>query len=301
VNAGTTGLTRSVHTRLIAHAKRAGLDPNLVLTRYTAERFLYRLSCSPHAERFVLKGALLLVVWLGEQARPTRDADLLGFGDLSDGEIQRLFSEICGQPVPADGMVFGGGSIRVSQIRVEDPYGGKRAVVGARLGAARLQLQIDVGIGDIVSPSPEWLEYPSLLDLPRPRLRAYRPETAIAEKLHAMVTLGSRNSRMRDFYDIDALARAQRFESDVLGKAIAATFKRRGTPVPDGLPMALTPEFASQEKDVQWRAFQRKAAVAALEPLRDVISRLAIFLAPVLKVASGGKGAGTWVAGGPWR
>ena len=112
----TSGLAQSVHTRLLAHARRAGLDPNLVLTRYTAERFLYRLSRSPHAERFVLKGALLLLVWLGEQTRPTRDADLLGLGDLSDEAVARTFREICAQPVQADGIVFITGSVRVSQI-----------------------------------------------------------------------------------------------------------------------------------------------------------------------------------------
>ncbi|MBI2216147.1 MAG: nucleotidyl transferase AbiEii/AbiGii toxin family protein [Candidatus Rokubacteria bacterium] len=303
MRATTSGLAQSVHTRLLAHARHAGLDPNLVLMRYTAERFLYRLSRSSHVERFVLKGALLLLVWLGEQIRPTRDADLLGFGDLSDEAVASAFRDICAQPVQADGIVFITGSVHVSQIRDEDPYGGKRVRVEGRLGSGRLRLQVDVGIGDAVMPSPEWLDYPSLLDLPRPRLRAYRPETSIAEKLHAMVTLGSKNSRMRDFFDIDALARSRGFEASTLAQAIAATFTRRRTPLPEALPLALTQEFASLDKEVQWRAFQRKAGLAAgSESLAGVVARVAVFLAPVLEAARRGAEPGSiWPAGGPWR
>lgn len=192
------GLARSVLARLARHAKDIGVDPNLVLTRYAMERFLYRLSRSLHAERFVLKGALLLLVWLGEALRPTRDADLLGFGDLSDAVLAGIFRDICGVTVDADAMTYLADTIRVEPIRAEDDYGGQRVTLQARLGAARLSVQVDIGIGDVVTPAPEWLEYPSLLDLPRPRLRAYPRETVIAEKLHAMEYLGLRNSRMKE-------------------------------------------------------------------------------------------------------
>lgn len=189
----TEGIPHSVQTRLIAHAKALGVEANLVLTRYGTERFLYRLSRSPHADRFVLKGALLMLVWLGDTIRPTRDADLLGFGDLSEASLTKLFQDVCTLAVEPDGVEFDAASVRVAPIRNEDSYGGLRATLDGLLGAARLHVQVDVGIGDIVTPEPDWLEYPSLLDLPRPRLRAYHPETSIAEKLHAMVVLGSKN------------------------------------------------------------------------------------------------------------
>lgn len=176
------GLARSVQTRLARHARAIGTDPNLVLTRYAVERFLYRLSISPHVDRFVLKGALLMLAWLGDALRPTRDADLLGFGDLSDEALGQIFTDVC---------------------------------------------EVDA-----VVPPATWLDYPSLLDLPIPHLRAYRPETVIAEKLHAIVVLGSRNSRMKDYFDLRALAHEGVLDAHLLGDAIAATFQRRGTVVP---------------------------------------------------------------------
>ena len=177
----SAGLVQSVQARLVGHAKMIGVDPNLVLVRFASERLLYQLSRSHHAERFILKGALLLLVWFGETVRPTRDADLLGFGDVSEEALRATFAEICGIEVEPDGMTFDASSIRVDAIRPEDDYGGQRVTLFGHLGPALLRVQVDVGNGDAVSPEPEWLEYPSLLDLPRPRLRAYRPETVIAE------------------------------------------------------------------------------------------------------------------------
>lgn len=178
-----------------------------MLTRYAIERFLYRLSRSPHGERFVLKGALLMLVWLGETLRPTRDADLLGFGELSDETLVKMFAEICDTEVEPDAVQFLAETVRVEPIRMEDAYGGRRILLSARMGKAALRVQVDVGIGDATVPEPVWLDYPSLLDLPRPRIRAYAVETVVAEKLHAIVMLGSRNSRMKDYFDLNAIAR----------------------------------------------------------------------------------------------
>jgi predicted nucleotidyltransferase component of viral defense system len=224
--AGAKGLPASVQARLVRHANATGIDPNAVLARFAAERFLYRLSRSRHADRFVLKGALLMIVWLGDTIRPTRDADLLGFGDLSPESLGRMFTDVCNSDVEPDGLRFLASSVRVAPIREEDPYGGLRATIQARLGNARLHVQVDVGIGDAVVPEPEWLTYPGLLEFPQARLRAYRAETAIAEKLHAMVVLGEVNSRMRDFFDIYVLAEHNRFDADLLTRAVRATFER---------------------------------------------------------------------------
>ena len=219
---GVTNVAASVHARLLNRAKAEGRPFNELLQYYATERFLYRLSRSPHADRFVLKGALLMLVWLGETIRPTRDADLLGFGEITEESLTRIFTDVCNVDVEPDGLVFPS-SIRVAPIRPEDDYGGLRATLRARLGKARLHVQVDVGIGDAVSPDPTWLEYPTLLDFPQPRLRAYRQETVIAEKFHAMVVLGAANSRMRDFFDVYALAERQRFEGEVLVTALRAS------------------------------------------------------------------------------
>ena len=172
------GLARSVQVQLSRHARAIGVDPNLVMTRFAVERLLYRLSLSPHAERFLLKGALLMLAWLGDTLRPTRDADLLGFGDLEDDDLRRIFIDICATEGGDDAMVFLADTLRVEPIRAEDAYGGRRVTLVATLGAARLRVQVDVGIGDAVVPPPVWLDYPSLLSgLPQPRLRAYSPAT----------------------------------------------------------------------------------------------------------------------------
>lgn len=303
MTAASKGLPASVHFRLVQHAKAIGLDSNLVLARYGTERFLYRLSRSPYADRFILKGALLMLVWLGETIRPTRDADLLGFGDLSQESFEQILKEVCTIQVEPDGLEYLISSIDVSRIREADDYGGMRGTVQARLGNARLHIQIDVGIGDAVVPAPEWLEYPSLLGFPRPRLRVYRPETAIAEKLHAMVELGADNSRMRDFFDIYALAAQRDFRGDTLVAAVRATFERRRTPFPAALPLALTSEFATLgSKLTQWRGFLTKARVSsAPREFGQVITTIATFLEPVIGAARAGTSFNmTWAPGGAW-
>ena len=286
MNSARDGLARSVQVRLVQHAKAIGSDPNLVLTRFAAERFLYRLSRSPYAERFVLKGALLLLAWLGDTHRPTRDADLLGFGELSDEALMRIFVEICNTDVEPDALVFLPDTVRVEPIRGEDAYGGQRVTLDAILGAARLRVQVDIGIGDAVVPPPKWLDYPGLLDdLPHPRLRAYTPATVIAEKIHAVVFLGLRNSRMKDFFDLHALARKGGHDVGQLSDALAATFERRQTQVPADVPTGLSGTFAQDAaKRAQWKAFLGKNRLEA-PPLDVVVEEIWRFIEQPLVMA----------------
>ena len=297
------GLAQSVQTRLLNHARATDTDPNSVLARYGLERFLHRLARSTHADRFVLKGGMLLRVWLGETSRPTRDADLLGYGDCSTRELQRVFRDVCSVAVEPDGVSYSPGSVRAAAIRSEDAYGGQRIRLRGLLGRAQLTVQIDVGIGDAVTPKPVLIDYPSLLDFPRPRLRAYWAETTIAEKLHAITTLGMANSRMRDFFDIYELARRREFDGATLASAIRSTFARRRTPIRPGLPPALTRVFgADDDKQTQWRAFLRKNRLLdAPVALLTAIESIAGFLGPVLaSEGAGRKFAGHWPAGDRW-
>ena len=285
MNSERDGLARSLQTRLAQHAREIGVDPNLLLTRYAIERFLYRLSRSPHGERFVLKGALLMLVWLGETLRPTRDADLLGIGELSDETMVKMFAEVCDTEVEPDAVQFLAETVRVEPIRMEDAYGGRRILLSARMGKAALRVQVDVGIGDATVPEPVWLDYPSLLGLPRPRMRAYAVETVVAEKLHAIVMLGSRNSRMKDYFDLNAIARERLAGADQLGESIAATFKRRRTPVPDSLPVGLSDDFwLDPLKQSQWKAFLGKNGLVA-PPLDEVVTNIRNFVALPLESA----------------
>lgn len=272
-------IAASVRARLLNLARSSGQSFDLVLTRFALERLLYRLGQSRHADRFVLKGAMLLMTWLEEPHRGTRDLDLLGFGDPSPEAILAAFRDILGQDV-SDGVSFDIEAIRVDRIREELEYGGLRLRTTAEISGARIGVTIDIGFGDALEPGVDLLDYPSMLDLPAPRLRAYARETVIAEKFQAMVALGRANSRMKDFYDIWILSRSFAFEGDRLARAIAATFARRGTPIPVEVPDALTSAFAADEqKQQQWRVFVEDVAHDP-GPLADIISALADFLMP---------------------
>ncbi|ALA17794.1 MULTISPECIES: nucleotidyl transferase AbiEii/AbiGii toxin family protein [unclassified Chelatococcus] len=275
----------SVRARLLNLSKTKGQSFDLVLTRFALERLLFRLSQSPHADRFVLKGAMLMMSWFDDPHRGTRDLDLLGFGDPSEEAMVAAFRDILAQNVE-DGVVFDPDTLRVDRIREELDYGGLRLRAIASVGGARINLTIDIGFGDALEPGAEVVDYPVMLDLPAPRLRAYARETVIAEKFQAMVALGRANSRMKDFYDIWILSRSFAFDDDRLSRAIAATFARRNTEIPTGLPDALTTDFAADEqKQRQWKAF---IGDVALDPgtLADVIEDLSAFLLPHAAVAA---------------
>jgi predicted nucleotidyltransferase component of viral defense system len=262
------------------------MDNNLLLTRYALERLLYRLSTSPHRDRFALKGAMLVATWFETPHRPTRDVDLLGFGDPGAEAMLRLFRDICAIDID-DGVVFDNAALVVDQIREELEYGGLRIKTRAKIGGASIPIVIDVGFGDATEPGLETLDLPALLDQPSPRLKAYAPETVIAEKFQAMVALGRANSRMKDFYDIWSLSRARSFAGDRLARAIAATFARRNTAIPTEPPDALTAAFADDvSKQRQWNSFLDGIEVAAI-PLAQITSAIRDFIMPHVKAARG--------------
>jgi predicted nucleotidyltransferase component of viral defense system len=297
-----TDLGASVRARLLNEAKRRGEDFQLVLTRYLNERLLYRLSRSSHAERFILKGAALFTLWTGKPHRPTRDVDLLGFGPPDLDDLRRTFQEIVAAEVPEDGVAFDPSSIEVAPIREDQDDGGVRIKLVGQLKEARVRLQVDVGFGDAVTPAALTVEFPTLLAFPAPTLRAYPVETVVAEKVEAMVKLGLANSRMKDFYDVVALSKLFAFDDEVLGAAIEATFRRRLTPLPRGLPPTLTSAFASDPAArTRWAAFVRKSALTDAGALGEALHAVAAFVEQPLAVASArATTMMTWPPGGPW-
>lgn len=296
-------LAASVRQRLLNLSRDRGEDFNLVLTRYAIERFLFRLTKSPYVDRFVLKGATLFALWTGRAHRPTRDLDLLGYGDSSGKALAKLFKDICTMDVEPDGLDFDPNSVQVAEIREVQEYGGQRVKLVGMLGNARISLQIDIGFGDVVTPAPEEVDYPTLLAFPAPRIRAYPKESVIAEKLQAMVALGIANSRMRDFYDVWMMSRAFEFGGSLLARAIKATFERRGTEIPIATPLTLTAEFAGDPDKVrQWAAFlQRSGLGGGNVEFAWIIGDLRTFLiSPLSAAASGVDFHDIWPAGGPW-
>lgn len=272
----------SVRARLLNVAKATGADFNLVLVRFALERLLFRLSTSDHADRFVLKGALLFTLWYGLPRRATRDADLLGFGPgdtTSMAEVFRDVASIAGD----DGIAFDPTSVRVVEIRKEAGYGGVRVTLNGQLAGARCAAQVDVGFGDAVTPGPTDAIYPVLLDdLPAPHLRTYPVYTVIAEKLHAVVVLGMVNSRLKDYFDLVLMAEHETLDGQTLALAIAATFQRRGTAMPAALPMGLSDEFGlDPSRMALWQSLLKKNGIAH-RPLADVVSVLRAVLWPAL-------------------
>lgn len=297
-------LEASVRQRLLTLSRIRNEDFDYILRRYALERLLYRLAKSEYADKFVLKGAVLFTAWSKSIHRPTRDLDLLGYGDTSEDRVRDVFSKICQVIVEADGLKFDVSSIQIAEIREEQEYQGQRVKLTAKLGTIRIPVQVDIGFGDVVTPAVENIDYPTLLDFPAPRISAYPRETVIAEKLQAIVSLGMFNSRMKDFYDLWIISKQFSFQGDVLIEAIRATFKRRSTQIPGTTPVAFTEEFATDvDKSTQWRAFLRRSNLGEKETeLQQVIDELKDFLIlPLTGAASGDICNQKWIDGGPWH
>lgn len=291
----TGNLAASILARLLALAKQRGDDYNLLLNRFGTERLLARVSASSHADRFLLKGALLFTLWYDTPHRPTKDVDLLGFGADDEAHLIAAFRDVAVMDL-GDGIVFDPDSVKAHAIREDNTYGGTRITLMARIGSARCTLQIDVGFGDAVTPGPQTVAYPTLLgDFPAPTLRVYPVYTVIAEKYQAMVMLGQANSRMKDFFDLAVIARRTQLDGATLAAAIAATFTRRETALPTERPLALTRQFSEGAAKLrQWQAFLNKNRIAAAG-LGDTVALLDDLLWPPTQVAAtGNQATATW-------
>jgi hypothetical protein len=297
-------MSHSVHDRLVNRARQTGRPFQELLTYFAMERFIFRLSVSPYTDHFVLKGALMFLAWRAPQGRPTRDADFLGYGDSSVEALVDVVREVCEQAVEPDGLAFDVGSVVGKRIREGEQYEGVRIRFTVRLGQARVVMQADVGFGDVVVPGPELIELPAMLpDFPSPRLRSYTRESVVAEKFEAMVSLGAINTRYKDFYDIWFLAEHFDFDSQTLARAVAATFRRRLTPLTAD-PVAWTDAFANDSvRQQQWAAFIRRSNIAdAPERFASAVLAVQTLLKPIVEAClSGDTLRSSWRAPGPWR
>ncbi|MGH8162214.1 MAG: nucleotidyl transferase AbiEii/AbiGii toxin family protein [Gammaproteobacteria bacterium] len=273
---------------------------NELLQYYAMERFLYRFSRSQHAERFVLKGALMLRVWRSPLPRATMDIDMLARTSNREAALSREIRDILAVEVEADGLRFDASSLRFEKIMEDADYQGVRIRLQGDLDTARVALQIDIGFGDIAYPEPVEAELPGMLNFPPPRLLCYSRESTIAEKFEAMVKLGELNSRMKDFYDIWLLSRQFDFDGEVLNEAIRLTFNQRRTEIPERV-VALSEEFG-WAKQIQWQAFRRRLGQEnAPEMFAEIIGDLHTFLNPVaIALRMGRTPPGSWKAPGPW-
>lgn len=293
----------SVHQRLLAKARESSRPFNELLQHFAIERFLYRLSQSPQAGRFILKGALMLSAWSKAMSRPTMDIYLSGKIENDPAVLAAAMKDACRMDVAADGMSFNAETVTAARIMEDAGYQGVRVRVQGSLGNARVSLQVDIGFGDVIVPGPNRIIYPVLLDFPPPVLKGYSMESTIAEKFQAMVKRGILNSRMKDFYDIWMLSRSFDFQGSTLARAVEKTFANRNMPLPVD-PAVFDPSFVKdRDKNVQWRGFISKAKLAdAPGAFADVVAGVRIFLEPLTAALVGQrKFRGTWKAPGPWH
>ena len=296
----------SIRARLLNLSREWQEDFQMLLNRFARERLLYRLSQSPHRDRFILKGATLFAVWAEKPFRSTRDADFLSY-DPSDVEsVTAVFRDLCGgdDPDPDDGVRFDPDSVRGAPIRGEEEYDGVRIHLMAFLGTARAPVQVDIGFGDTITPEAQEVELPVLLDLPAPKLRAYPMETVIAEKFQAMAVLTETNSRMKDFYDVWVLQSQFSFAGVTLSEAIQATFARRRTEVSPSSCVAFQASFyASEEPMTRWRLYVQRGSFERVPPtFAEVGEAIEAFLRPVAEsIARNEEFDLSWPPGGPWK
>lgn len=293
----------SVRQRLLNYARSSGQDFIFVLRTFAMERLLFRLSLSPYVDTFVLKGALLFKLWTGDLYRQTRDIDVLAFKSQTIGSLKAIFQEISQIQFDDDGLTYLSDTVNVNEIREEQQYGGFRVTLTAMLGAAKIHLQVDCGFGDAITPDPVVCDFPTLLDLPAPQIRTYPKETVVAEKFEAIVRLGVANSRMKDFYDLWALARDFPFSGQIMVSAIQNTFKRRQIALPIGTPAAFQASFSQNPlKQTQWQAFIRKTRFIKVEKdFGKTIDFVRSFLLPPIDHLAKSKSFEMiWPAGGPW-
>ena len=292
----------SVRQRLLNRARAEGRPFQELLQYFAMERFLYRLATSPFADRFVLKGALLLTAWKAPITRPTIDIDLAGSTSNELDHMRSVVVELCKLNAGSDGVEFDTASIEVQRIKEDAEYEGVRIRFNATLAGARIPMQIDVGFGDVIVPRPVQVEYPAILEFPPPVLRAYPKETVVAEKLEALTVLGMLNSRIKDYYDLALLARLYPFEGALLVEAIHSTFRHRGTAV-EANPTGLTEAFSSDPaRTVQWRAFVRRTRLDSEWELEKIVEQVRLFsLGPLTAAAEDRPFELNWRPGGPWK
>lgn len=297
-------LEASVHTRLQNAAKDTNRPFSEVLQYYGMERFLYRFSRSEYADKFILKGALMFIAWQVPERRTTLDIDFSARYDNRIAAIENVIKDICKVSVPSDGLIFDSATVKGKKIKEDADYEGIRVKFRGFLGRSRIAMQIDVGFGDIIYPGPKIVDYPVILDLPKPRLKGYPIESMVSEKFEAMVKLGLLNSRMKDFYDIWLLMRRFDFKGTRLVKALKRTFSHRKTALPQDKPL-FAEEIYDYKSDRQtlWKAFLKRGDIKhALESLRMTATEIEGFLIEPLRALSNGtKFNKEWKAPGPWE
>lgn len=299
-----TNIQASIRARLQNKAKETNRPFAEVLQYYGMERFLYRFGRSKYADKFILKGALLFTVWQIPERRTTLDIDFLARYDNQVASIEAVIRDVCDVSVEPDGLIFEAKTIQGRKIKEDADYEGVRVKFKGFLERAHIPMQIDVGFGDVVYPKTKVIDYPVILDFPRPQLKGYPAESVISEKFEAMIKLGLLNSRMKDFYDSWLMIRQFNFNGLDLAETLKRTFEHRKTDLPAGKPL-FAEEIYDEKSDRQtlWKAFLRKGNIKhAPETLAITAKEIEDFLIePLDAIHKGKEFVSEWKAPGPWK
>ncbi|MDD5687751.1 MAG: nucleotidyl transferase AbiEii/AbiGii toxin family protein [Elusimicrobia bacterium] len=294
----------SIRARLQSKAKETNRPFSEILQYYGMERFLYRFSCSKYTNKFILKGALMFTVWQIPERRTTLDIDFLARFDNQVSHIEKVVKDVCNISVVPDGLVFDSGTVSGQKIKENADYEGVRVKFLGFLERSRISMQIDVGFGDIIYPNPKNIEYPSILDLPKPHIKGYTIESVVSEKFEAMVKLGLLNSRMKDFYDIWVMIHQFDFNGSEIIEALKKTFKHRKTILPECKPL-FAEEIYNEKSDRQtlWQAFLKKGDIEhAPDKLHTIAIEIEKFLVePINASISNKEFKKTWSVSGQWK
>jgi predicted nucleotidyltransferase component of viral defense system len=294
----------SIRARLQNIAKETGRPFSEILQYYGMERFLYRFSCSEYADNFILKGALMFTVWRVPERRTTLDIDFSALYNDQTGTIEKMIKKVCEVPVTPDGLIFDPAIVKGKKIKENADYEGVRVKFRGFLGRSRITMQIDVAFGDVIYPKPKFIDYPVILDLPKPRLKGYTAESIVGEKFESIVKLGSLNSRMKDFYDLLIMSRQFDFDGIKLNEALKRTFGHRKTLLPDHKPLFAEEIYNGiSDRQTLWKAFLKKGAIKhAPEKLSGTAREIEEFLImPLYAISNGCKFNKTWRSAGPWK
>ncbi|WP_419072768.1 nucleotidyl transferase AbiEii/AbiGii toxin family protein [Phocaeicola coprocola] len=273
---------KSIRTKLLNVAKKENIFYQTILTRYFQERLLYRMSQTRYRNNFYLKGGALMYAYERFAARPTLDIDFLGNNISNKGSsIIAAFKEICSVPFEEDGVIFDVEHITAQNITEFKDYHGIRLSIPVKMDSIAQVLTMDIGFGDVVTPSPVNLDFPILLEhLPCANILAYSLETVIAEKMHAIIDLADQSSRMKDYYDLHRILKEEKYDSEVLQEAIIRTFENRHTPY-DENTMFFRKDFGiNQQMEVRWKAFMRKITKATDLSFSEVVAFIQETLRP---------------------
>lgn len=273
---------KSIRTKLLNVAKKENVFYQTILTRYFQERLLYRMSQTRYRNNFYLKGGALMYAYERFAARPTLDIDFLGNNISNEGtSIIAAFKEICSVPFEEDGVIFDVEHITAQNITEFKDYHGIRLSIPVKMDSIAQVLTMDIGFGDVVTPSPVNLDFPILLEhLPCANILACSLETVIAEKMHAIIDLADQSSRMKDYYDLHRILKEEKYDPEVLQEAIIRTFENRHTPY-DENTMFFRKDFGiNQQMEARWKAFMRKITKATDLSFSEVVAFIQETLRP---------------------